>query len=259
MQTNRVKRIIREGGLAFSTYTGGIADPAVVELIGLAGFDAAFIDMEHTTFDLETVGNMIRAAELVGITPVIRVPDNNPKHILRLLDAGAQGIYVPHIASAADARAAVEAVRYPPLGARGMAGASRAADYGHTPLAEHMRTSNDEVLLAVMIEDLAAVEDIEAIANTPGVDLVAVGPSDLSRALGVAGEPNHPTLAQAVDRIASVVKRSPCKLAFPLEHPALPRSAAQLREMGVGYTNCAPAPEVRLLRSLEEQIKRIRS
>lgn len=259
MRQNRVKRIMREGGIAFSTYTGGIADPAIVEMIGLAGFDAVFVDMEHTTFDLQTVSNMLRAAELVGITSMVRVPDSNPKFILRLLDAGAQGIYVPHINNAAAARAAVEAVRYAPLGERGMAGASRAANYGLTPLAEHMRTSNEEIVLAVMVEDLSALDEIDAIASTQGVDLVAVGPSDLSSALGVAGHPDHPKLVQTMDRVVAAVKRAGCKLAFPLDHPAMPRGVVHLREMNVGYTNCGPSPEVRLMRSMTEQVRRLRA
>ena len=124
MQTNRVKKILREGGLALGTYTGGIADPQIVEIIGHAGFDAAFIDMEHTSFDLRDVQLMVMAAERVGITPIVRTPGFDPAFILRLLDMGVQGIQVPHISDARAAREAVKAVRYPPLGERGMAGAS---------------------------------------------------------------------------------------------------------------------------------------
>jgi 2-keto-3-deoxy-L-rhamnonate aldolase RhmA len=122
-----------------------------------------------------------------------------------------------------------------------------------------MQRSNREILLAVMVEDLAAVDQVEAIAATPGVDLVAIGPSDLSRALGLTGQPDHPRLAETIERIAEAVKASGnARLTLPLEHPAFPRSAAQLRALGVGYANCGPAPEVRLLRSLSEQTARIR-
>src|SRR5216684_1852575 len=88
MQENRVKRILREGGLALGTHTGGIADPQVVEIIGLAGFDAAFIDLEHTSFDLHDVQAMVVMAERVGITPIVRTPGFDPAFILRLLDMG---------------------------------------------------------------------------------------------------------------------------------------------------------------------------
>jgi 2-keto-3-deoxy-L-rhamnonate aldolase RhmA len=253
MQENRVKRILREGGLALGTHVGGIADPQIVEIIGLAGFDAAFIDMEHTSFDLHDVQAMVMAAEHVGITPIVRTPGFDPAFILRLLDMGVQGIQVPHVDSPERARAAVAAVRYPPEGERGMAAGSRAADFGRIAIREHMAQSNREVLLAVMIEDMAAVERIDQIAATPGVDLIAVGPSDLSRSLRVSGEPDHPRLVAAIDRIRAAVRNTGARLALPLNHAAFPRNAAQLKELGAGYTNCAPTPEARLLRSMQEQ------
>jgi 2-keto-3-deoxy-L-rhamnonate aldolase RhmA len=144
-----VKRVIRESGLALVSHIG-FADPAIVEIIALAGFDGVFIDMEHTGFDLQLVGEMIRIADLTGITSIVRVPDNHPKLILRVLDMGAQGIQVPHIEGLAGARWAVAAVRYPPLGARGAAGSTRAAGGGAMPWQEHVRTSNEELLLIVM-------------------------------------------------------------------------------------------------------------
>ena len=254
MQENRVKRIMRKGGLALGTYVGGIADPQIVELIGHAGFDAAFIDMEHTSFDLRDVQLMVMAAERVGITPIVRPPGFDPAFLLRLLDMGVQGIQVPHISGAEAARETVKAVRYPPLGERGMAAASRAADFGKIPLLDHMARSNREVLLACMIEDMAAVECIDELAAVEGVDLFAVGPSDLSRSLGVSGHPDHPRLVAAIERVrAAVAKGAGARLAIPLAHAAFPRNAAQLKELGVGYTNCAPTPEVRLLRSLQAQ------
>ena len=96
MRQNRVKNVMRQGQLALGTYVS-LADPQIVEIIGLAGFDAAFIDMEHTTFDLGLVSQMIAAADLAGVTSVVRVPGNDENLILRLLDAGAEGIIIPHI------------------------------------------------------------------------------------------------------------------------------------------------------------------
>jgi 4-hydroxy-2-oxoheptanedioate aldolase len=254
MQENRVKRIMSAGGLALGTHVGGIPDPQIVEIIGLAGFDAAFIDMEHTTLDLHDVQACVMAAERVGITPIVRTPGFDPAFILRLLDLGVQGIQVPHVSSPETARAAVQAVRYPPDGDRGMAAGGRAADYGRIPLLEHMASSNREIILACMIEDMEAVERIDEIAAVPGVDLLAVGPSDLSRSLGVSGHPDHPRLVAAIDRVREAVKKGAgCRLALPLNHAAFPRNAAQLKELGAGYTNCAPTPEARLLRSMQEQ------
>ena len=235
MQPNRVKKILREGGLALGTYVGGIADPQIVEIIGHAGFDAAFIDMEHTSFDLRDVQLMVMAAERVGITPIV--------------------LQLPHISNAHAAREAVKAVRYAPLGDRGMAGASRASDYGKIPITQHMEQSNREITLAVMIEDLPAVQDIDAIASIEGIDIVAVGPSDMSRALGVGGTSDHPKLVEVVHRVADAVRKGGvARLALPMDHAALPRNAAQLKELGCGYCNCAPSPEVRMLKSMQAQV-----
>ena len=259
MRPNRVKKILRDGGLALGTYTGGIADPQIVEIIGHAGFDAAFIDMEHTSFDLRDIQLMVMAAERVGITPIVRTPGFDPAFILRLLDMGVQGIQVPHISNAAAAREAVRAVRYAPIGERGMAGASRASDFGKIPLTEHMEQSNREITLAVMIEDLPALDEIDAIASTEGIDIIAIGPSDMSRALGVAGTADHPKMLATVQRVAEAIRKDGvARLALPMNHAALPRNTKQLRELGVGYCNCAPSPEVRMLKSMQAQVAEAR-
>jgi 4-hydroxy-2-oxoheptanedioate aldolase len=111
-----------------------------------------------------------------------------------------------------------------------------------------------------MVEDLPALAEIDAIAATEGVDIVAVGPSDMSRALGVSGTPDHPKLVDVVHRVAKAVQKGGvARLALPMNHAALPRNAAQLRELGVGYTNCAPSPEVRMLRSMQTQVTEARA
>ena len=258
MLQNRVKNLMRQGRLAIGTYVN-IADPAVIEIIGLAGFDAAFIDMEHTAFDIPVVQEMVRACDLAGICSLVRVPDNNPKTILRVLEAGAQGIQVPHIAGREDALAAVKAVRYAPLGERGMGGSTRATRYGTVPLREHMAQSNAEVLLVVMVEDMKAVGELEAIASLDGLDLVAIGPSDLAEALGVSGS-GDPRLKAAIDDISATLKRiGKAKMTFPLLAPTFPLDVAGLQRLGVAYTNCNPSDVDRLLRSYQQQVREIRA
>ena len=256
MRENRVKAKIKQGKLALGTYVG-IADPAVAEVIGLAGFDAAFIDMEHTSFDLGVVEEMIRACDVSGITSIVRVPDNNAKTILRVLDAGVQGIQVPHIADVKDAVAAVQAVRYAPMGERGMAGSTRAARYGAVPLGEHMATSNAEVLLSLMVEDKHALGQLAEIASIPGVDLIAIGPHDLSASLGVT-DPRDPLLTSTIEGIAATLRKvGKARMAFPLGIAAHPLTAFQLRAMGVAYTNCYPGDLGRLLQSSMQQVKQV--
>ncbi len=259
MMENRVKRILREGGLALGGHIGSMGGIPMVEILGHAGFDAVFIDMEHTAYDLRDIQVMIVTAERIGITPIVRTPGFDPALILRILDMGAQGIQVPHIGGAAEARAAVQAVRYPPLGERGMMGSSRVADYGRLPILQLMEKSNREITLTVMVEDLKALEEIDAIASTPGVDIVAIGPSDMARALGTSGRPDDPKMAETVNRVAGIIKKSGnSRMAFPANHPAYPLSIAQLKALGVGYCNCPPAPESILLRAMTQQVADLR-
>ena len=256
MRENRVKKVIREGGLAVGTYVS-LADPQVVEIIGLAGFDAAFIDMEHTGFDLPLIGEMIRAADVAGVTSMVRVPDNDAKLILRLLDMGAEGIIVPHVDGVEGAKRAVEAVRYPPLGDRGGAGGTRAARFGTVSWTEHVRQSNDQIVLSVMAEDDKALAEVEEIAAVDGVDLVSLGPTDLSQTLGV-DDPADPRLRAKVDEIAEIVKRvGRARLSIPMNHAALPLGPKDLLDLGVGYTHVGPPPPAILLRSMQGSVRRV--
>jgi 2-keto-3-deoxy-L-rhamnonate aldolase RhmA len=256
MRPNRVKKAMREGKLALGTYVS-LADPQIVEIIGLAGFDAAFIDMEHTTFDLALIISVIRAADLAGVTSVIRVPDNDEKLILRLLNAGAEGIIIPHVDGLEGAKKAVNAVRYAPLGHRGGAGGTRATRFGTVSWEEHIQQSNEEILLSVMTEDEKGINDIEKIAALDGVDIVSIGPTDFSEYMGIR-DPNSLELRSKIRELAAQVKNiGKAKLAFPMNHPALPLSAKELVELGVGYCHVAPPPPAVLLRSLRERVQNI--
>jgi 2-keto-3-deoxy-L-rhamnonate aldolase RhmA len=257
MLRNRVKERIAEGKLAIGTYVN-LADPAIIEIIGLAGFDAAFIDMEHTAFDLQLVQEMVRACDLAGICSLVRVPDNSPKTILRVLEMGAQGIQVPHISGRDDALAAVKAVRYAPLGERGMGGPTRASRYGTVPSQQHVATSNSEILLVAMVEDEGAIDQLEDIASIDGLDLVAVGPSDLSQALGTSG-PNDPRLRETIEHIASTLRKvDRARMTFPMNAAAFPLDVAGLKRLGVAYTNCNPTDIDRLVDSYRRQVRDIR-
>ena len=257
MRENRVKKVMAEGKLALGTYVT-FADPQVVEIIGLAGYDAAFIDMEHTTFDLALVTEMIRAADLVGITSIVRVPDNDEKLILRLLDAGAEGIIVPHVDGLDGAKRAVEAVRYGPLGHRGGAGGTRATRYGTVSWEDHVQQSNEQILLSVMTEDERGIADIEAIAGLEGVDLVSIGPTDFSEYMGIR-DPSSPELRARIKELADKIKGiGKAKMQFPMNHAALPMGPKELLELGVGYTHVAPPPSAVLMRSLQERLQDIR-
>ncbi len=258
MRKNRVKERFAQGQLAIGAFVT-IADPAVVEMIGLAGYDAAYIDMEHTAFDMRLIQDMVRACDVVGICSLVRVPENNPKTILRVLEMGAQAVQVPHISGPEDALAAVKAVRYGPLGERGVGGPTRAARYGTVPTPEHMATSNAEILLSVMVEDLGAVRRIEEIASVPGIDMIAIGPNDLTQALGATG-PTDPRLKETVESIgASLRKVGKARFSFPLNAAAYPLDVAGLKRLGVAYSSCNPTDIDRLMISFRQQVKEIRA
>ena len=257
MKTNRVKQLIKKNQIAFGTYVS-IADPRIVEVLGVAGFDAAFIDMEHSTFSLEQVENMIRACDVSGMTSLIRPPGNDPHLMLRLLDAGAQGMQIPHVCTKEDAIKARDATRYAPLGNRGALSTSRAADYGTTPWPNHIKNSNENVLLSLMIEDKEGLDNLEEIASVEGVDLIAMGPSDLSQSLGIT-EPNHPDLWEAIGNIAALLKDlGKAKLALTHGHPALTADIKQLIEWNVGYSNVQPDIVKLITRHYSEELIRLR-
>lgn len=206
MRPNRTKRLLDKGRPAFGSYAF-LKDPASVEAMGYAGLDYAIIDTEHTALDMSHVEAMARGAEAAKITPIVRVYENNPKLILRALEAGAQGIMIPSVQSAEDARAAVRACRYPPEGSRGTCRMSRASRYGALMgrWSEHVQAANREILLVGLVEDEAGAGEIEAIVEL--MDVVVVGRGDLSTALGVSGLVDHPRVQEVVERAATTARR----------------------------------------------------
>jgi len=172
----------------------------IVELVALAGFDFVVIDLEHSPLDLESAYRLIGTALHTGVSPIVRVPDLHPGLVQRVLDAGAEGVMVPHVDTVDQARAAAAAVRFPPLGARGVGSTSRAGAWGATPLAEYLRYGSEEVVLIAQIESAAGVRDAGAIAAVDGVDALLVGAADLS-----VSEGTTPADPRIVELIASVI------------------------------------------------------
>lgn len=177
-----------------------LADPAVAEATAEHGFDFALVDTEHTTMSLETVGEMARAVDAAqGPTEtIVRVPWNDKVRIKRVLDIGVSGVMVPMVETAEEARAFVEATRYPPEGVRGVAG-GRAARYG-LDLPEYV-TDYDAPVTIAQVETEAGLENVEEIVAVDGLDAVFVGPADLSTALGIFGQWEDARFVEAVETI----------------------------------------------------------
>jgi 2-dehydro-3-deoxyglucarate aldolase/4-hydroxy-2-oxoheptanedioate aldolase len=175
------------------------------EIMSRAGFDWLLVDMEHGHGDYQTLLAQLQAIEGSPVIPIVRVQWNDPAIIKRVLDIGAYGVMIPWIAGRAEAEAAVRATKYPPAGMRGIAGSHRAGGYGRHA-AEYWKRANDEILVVIQVETATAVQDIDAIARVPGVDVLFVGPADLSTALGHMGDPGHAEVQAAIEKIETAAK-----------------------------------------------------
>lgn len=170
------------------------------EIAAGSGLDWLLIDMEHSALSLESVLQQLQVAAAYPVTPVVRVPSNDPVLIKRVLDLGAQNLLVPMVSSADEARAAVAATRYPPVGLRGVGSAlARSARWNRVD--GYLAEAAEHVSLTVQIETVAAVESAAEIAAVEGVDAVFVGPADLSASMGVLGQQTHPDVVAAVHRV----------------------------------------------------------
>ena len=177
-----------------------VCAPSLIEVLALSGFDYVFIDCEHASLDGTECEHLIRTAELYEITPILRVPMNQPELMIRYMDSGAQGICVPGIRTKEEAEKAVRAVRYAPLGNRGLSPA-RASDYGlKMSMAEHCEYANSQMLIMPSMEHIDMVNNIEEILSVNGLDGLLFGTSDLSNSLGVPGQVNHPLVKAAVEK-----------------------------------------------------------
>ena len=186
MRTNITKAKLAEGNVVFGAIISRYA-PDLVELFGAIGYDFVMIDCEHGPMDLDQVEHMVRAAEVFDITPIARIPDHAESTILRFLDRGLQGIIVPHVNTPEEADAVARAARYYPQGYRGVGG-GRAHDYGvKVSRAESTEWINSQTLVIPMVEDTAAVENLDGILGVPGVDILHVASGDLGQSMGNPG------------------------------------------------------------------------
>jgi 4-hydroxy-2-oxoheptanedioate aldolase len=205
VRTNRMKQKLREGQSVF----GGLLrtpEPTFVEVLGYAGYDYVVLDAEHGAHSFEALDTLILSAYASNVTPIVRINDNTPGLIMRVLDLGAQGVLVPHIRNADDARRAVSAALYPPDGSRGI-GPNRGSQFGAIPYDEYFKSINEEVAVMLMMEEAGAVEAIDAITDVRGITALSIGLSDLSGSLGVPGQANHPSVQAAVDTLMSMAAR----------------------------------------------------
>lgn len=203
---DRFPALLQEGRPLLGMFVA-IPAPALVEMAGYTGFDFVIIDNEHGPAGLETTENLIRAARSANVVPLVRVSGANPQEILRTLDIGAAGVQVPQVNTQAQARLVVEAAKYPPMGSRGVAFSNRAAGWGLFGGPAHLQASNATTTVVIHIETVEAVRNLDDLLAVKGIDVMFIGPTDLSVSMGHQGNWNHPdvqnTIAECVRKITA--------------------------------------------------------
>jgi 2-keto-3-deoxy-L-rhamnonate aldolase RhmA len=206
LQKNRLKERIVNRDLALGTHIDAFS-PTLVEVAGLAGLDYVYIETEHAPLNWETLEHMVRAAEVGNITPLVRLDEAPLNHLVRkALEAGVQGVIIPHVSTVDEAEAVVQAVKFPPRGVRGM-GTMRSRRYGTIPVAEYIDWSDRESLVILVIEEKAAVDHIEDILSVDGIDAVVFGPTDYSISIGVPGQTTHAKVLKARKKVVETALR----------------------------------------------------
>ncbi len=193
-----------------------LTDPAVAELAGIAGFDWVMIDSEHNPVTEEQIQGLLYACAPFDMTAVVRVRSNAEDHVKWVLDAGAGGVLIPSLRDAADARHAVSIAKYHPLGRRGF-GPNRASGFGSRP--EYASSANENVVLIGQVELKSAVEEVDAIAQTEGLDGIWIGPADLAQSLGHPGELDHPEVRSAIGQVIEAANRHGMPWGIPTVRP----------------------------------------
>lgn len=220
MRQTRLRERLAAGQTCFGLFVN-FNSPAFIELAGLAGFDWVFLDAEYGTLNEADCEQMVRAAETVGLTTIIRLPYPDPRLINRFLNTGAMGVLVPHLRSREVAEEVVAYAKFAPRGRRSSSSVVRAADYGlGMPDAEYSPWANEETMVFGILEDREAVENLPEILAVDGIDGFIVGPGDLSHAYGVPGQWQHPVVQQAVEQMTAQVLASNKHLCGIVANPA---------------------------------------
>ena len=204
MKTNVLKTALATGKMTYGCWVT-LADPLVPEILAQAKFDWLVIDLEHTSLDMRNVMSLIMSIEANGMVPLVRVGENNPNLIKRVMDMGAYGVIVPNIRTPAEAETAVDAVKYPPVGTRGV-GLYRAQKYG-VAFEEYKKWLDRESVVIIQIEHIDAVNNIDNIFSVPNIDGFMIGPYDLSGSMGKPGAFHDADVEAAISKVMKSSKK----------------------------------------------------
>ena len=207
MRRSRVLEKLRRDEWIIIPQVGQIPSFKIVEMLGMIGFDAVWIDMEHKDFGYDTLAQMTLACRATGMDPVVRIVKDGYTSVIRPLEAGAAGLIIPHCMSPEEAAKIVRWAKFAPEGLRGVDGAGVDGNYIMMDLPQYVKDANRETFLVVQIEDREAVECVEEIAAVKGIDVLFVGPADLSQSYGVFPHFDHPLILTAIDKVAEAATR----------------------------------------------------
>lgn len=236
-----LKERLRSGATTIGSWIT-LGHAGIAEIMAKAGFDWLVVDLEHSVIPIDVAGDLIRVIDLCGVTPLVRLTSNNPDQIKRVMDAGAHGVVVPMVNSAADATRAVAAVHYGPEGVRGV-GLARAQGYG-VRFEEYFAWQKRNAVVLVQIEHKDAVDHLEEILSVSGVDGTIIGPYDLSCSMGMPGQFEKPEFLSAMERIRATCTRLGVPAGLHIVEPDQELLAKSLRE---GYRVIAYSVDIRLL------------
>jgi 2-keto-3-deoxy-L-rhamnonate aldolase RhmA len=209
MKTQQIKSTLQDGTVLIGTFVMEFAIPSIATLFARAGADFIIVDMEHTTFTIETVGRIIRVARGSDLPSIVRVPSLERHFISRALDAGASGVMIPRVESREDVEAIISWAKYAPEGDRGVAFGIGHTDYGdfrQLDGVKYTQEANAQILIVGQIETVKAVENIDEILASGGLDAIFIGPYDLSTSMGVSGQLDHPLIVNSIEKIIATAK-----------------------------------------------------
>lgn len=237
-QKNRTKSELLNGKTIKVPEINRVFDPTVVETIASVGYECVWVDMEHSHADFKDLATLVLAARASKIDVFVRIPHGPYNQIIKTLEIGASGLIWPHCKSKKEAEAFVEMAKYHPEGMRGMGG-GRDSSFGKSEKPAYYDIANENVLLGVMIEDKEGVEACDEIASVPGIDLLFVGPGDLSQSYGVHRDPGDPItkpiILKAFDKVGAACKLHGKFMGTAVD-PGEPMSMAVAR--GATWLNC---------------------
>jgi len=227
--------------------------PGICEILGHAGFDYCIIDLEHGVIHVDMAENMVRAANAVGIAPIVRVTSNKPELISQALNIGASGVHVPHVSTLEEAKQAVWASKFFPLGGRGVCPFVRAARYSADKTIYYDK-ANTETMVIVAIEGTEGIDNLGEMLKVKGIDVIFVGPYDLSQSLGVPGQVTHQKVIDKVREIATLSRKHDVAVGMFVETP---EAAKQWVKQGVLYC-CLDVDAAILLKASMNYMKQLR-